>query len=83
MTSFPFTLKESLSPQTAGQLVKEALKCSSSVTLRKGEKTGDAKLIFHVLTLSAKAGDEVELMAEGTEEEADAARLKAFILENL
>ena len=83
MTSFTFTLKESLSPQTAGQLVKEALKCSSSITVRKGEKTGDAKLIFHVLTLSAKSGDELELTAEGTEEQADIAYLKAFVLENL
>ena len=64
-------------------LVKEAAKCSCKVTLRKGEKTGDAKKIFNVMGLSIKANEEVELSVEGEKEQEEAAALEAFIKENI
>lgn len=58
--------------------MKEAVKCSSKVTIRKGDKTGDAKRIFNVMGLSVKSGEEVEITVEGENEEAEAAELKKF-----
>ncbi len=81
MVKFRFTVRdpEGFPVETAGQLVKEAIRCTSKVTIRKGEKSGDAKLIFHVLSLSIKAGQEVEMMLEGENEQEEALRLEAFV----
>lgn len=80
MVTFTFKVKdpEGLHPRPAGQLVKEAVKCTGKVSIRKGEKHGDAKLIFHVLSLSVKAGEEVEITVEGEKEQEEAAALKVF-----
>ena len=52
MVKFQFPLRDpaGLSPEAAGRLVKEAIGCTGRVQIRKGEKSGDAKLIFHVLS---------------------------------
>lgn len=81
MVKLEFLVKDpaGLLPEAAGKLVKEAISCTSKVQIRKGEKSGDAKLIFHVLSLSAKAGDRLELLLEGEREQEEAERLKEFI----
>ena len=80
MHKFTFKVKDELGlhASPAGELVKEAVKCSSKVTIRKGDKTGDAKRIFNVMGLSVKSGEEVEITVEGENEEAEAAELKKF-----
>ena len=85
MVKFTFVVHDEmgLHARPAGALVKEAAKCSSKVTLRKGEKTGDAKKIFNVMGLSIKADEEVELTVEGDNEQEEAAALEAFIKENI
>lgn len=85
MVTFRFTIQNSsgILAESAGQLVKEAIQCTSKVTLRKGEKSGDAKLIFHVLSLSVKAAQKVEVIVEGENEQEDAERLKVFIEKNI
>ena len=67
MVRLEFQVKDpvGLLPEAAGRLVKEAIQCTSRVQIRKGEKSGDAKLIFHVLSLSAKAGETLEILVEG------------------
>ncbi len=72
-----------LHARPAGMLVKEAAKCTSKVTIQKGEKTGDAKRIFNVMSLSIKANEEVILLVEGEKEEEEAAVLEAFVKENI
>ncbi len=72
-----------LHARPAGMLVKEAAKCTSKVTIQKGEKTGDAKRIFNVMSLSIKANEEVALLVEGEKEEEEAAALEAFVKENI
>ncbi len=72
-----------LHARPAGMLVKEAAKCTSKVTIQKGEKTGDAKCIFNVMSLSIKANEEVILLVEGEKEEEEAAVLEAFVKENI
>lgn len=85
MVSFKFTVTDEsgLHARPAGQLVKEAVKCESSVTIRKGERTGDAKRIFNVMGLSVKANEEVEIIVEGEAEQEEAAALEAFVRKNL
>ena len=85
MVKFTFTVQDELGlhARPAGALVKEAAKCTSKVTIRKGEKTGDAKRIFNVMGLSVKANEEVEITVEGENEAEEAAALEAFIKENV
>ena len=85
MVSFMFTVKDEvgLDARSAGLLVKEAAKCTGKVTIHKGEKNGDAKMIFNVLGLSIKRNEEVEIFVEGENEEEEAAALEAFVKENL
>lgn len=85
MVKFTFVVNDEmgLHARPAGLLVKEAVKCSSKVTLKKGEKTGDAKRIFNVMGLSIKAKEEVEVMVEGENEQEEAAALEAFVKENI
>ncbi len=85
MVKFTFTVNDEmgLHARPAGMLVKEAAKCSSKVTIRKGEKTGDAKRIFNVMGLSVKGHEEVEIMVEGEKEAEEAEALQAFIKENI
>lgn len=85
MVKFEFTVKdpEGLKTESAGRLVEEAIKCTGKVTIRKGEKSGDAKLIFHVLTLSVKAGQKVEITVEGEKEQEEAAALETFIKKHI
>lgn len=85
MVTFTFTVNDEmgLHARPAGELVKEAAKCTSKVTIRKGEKTGDAKRIFNVMSLSVKAHEEVEITVEGENEKAEAEALETFVRENI
>lgn len=80
MVTFTFTVKnaQGMDPRLAGLLVKEAVKCTSDVSIEKEEKHGNAKLIFHVLSLSIKANDEVKISVEGEKEQEEARMLRAF-----
>lgn len=85
MVSFTFTVKDEtgLHARSAGLLVIEAAKCTGKVTIRKGEKSGDAKRIFNVLGLAIKYNEEVEIIVEGENEQEEAAALEAYIKENI
>lgn len=85
MVKFTFVVKDEmgLHARPAGLLVKEAAKCSSKVTIKNGEKTGDAKRIFNIMGLSVKGGDEVEIIVEGEKEAEEAEALKAFVTQNI
>lgn len=81
MIKFTFIVRDKmgLCARPAGLLVKEVVKCSSKVSLRKGEKTGDGRRILDVMLLAAKNGEEVEVTVEGEKEKQDAAALEAFL----
>ena len=57
------TDREGIHARPAGLLVKEANRFSSSITLEKDGKTGDAKRIFAVMGLAAKQGQEIIVRA--------------------
>lgn len=85
MIKFSFRVKDELGlhARPAGLLVKEAAKCSSKVTLRKGGKSGDAKRIFNIMGMGIKYDDEVEIIVEGEKEAEEAKALETFIEENI
>ena len=85
MKTFQYVITdhEGIHARTAGLLVKEAGKYQSSITLKKGEKTGDAKRIFAVMGLAAKQNDELTVVCEGPDEEVAAEELEKFFKENL
>lgn len=85
MVKFTFIVNDEmgLHARPAGLLVKEAAKCSSKVTVKKGDKSGDAKRIFNLMGLSIKGGEEVEIIVEGENEQEEAAALQAFVAENI
>ena len=62
MVKFSFRVKDELGlhARPAGLLVKEAAKCSSKVTMKKGGKSGDAKRIFNIMGMGIKYNDEVD-----------------------
>ena len=85
MVKFTFVVHDEtgLHIKLAGAFVKEAVKCSSNIMLRKGEKIGDAKKIFNVMGLSIKENEEVEVIVEGEKEQQEAALLKNFVEKNI
>ena len=85
MVTFTFSVNDEngLHARPAGLLVKEAMKCKSAVTLKKGGKSGDAKKIFNVMGLAVKHGDVVTVEVDGITEQEDADCLKKYIEENL
>lgn len=85
MKEFNYTIKDELGihARPAGQLVKTAAKYSSAVTIKKGEKTGDAKRIFAVMGLGVRCGDTITVKTDGEDEEAAALEIEAFLKKNL
>lgn len=85
MKSMTFTInnENGLDARLAGQLVKECIACEGRVTVRSGNKTGNGKTIFNVLSLHIKKGGAIELQIEGGNEEEDAERLSDFAAKNL
>ena len=77
------SLKEGLDIKSAGEFVKEVIKSEGRVTIRNGQREGDAKLIFNVMSLNIKKGDLLEFSVEGENEAEDAASLEKYVREHL
>ena len=65
----------------AGLLVKALKGFESSVTVFKGDKSGDMKKLLALMGLGVKQGDAVTIKVEGEDEEACAAALEKFLKE--
>lgn len=72
-----------LHARPAGLLVKVAKNYKSDILLKCGEKSGDAKGLFKVMSLAVKKGDVITLCIEGEDEAIAAESLTAFLKENL
>lgn len=81
--NYVITDHEGIHARPAGLFVKLAGQFESKVTIAKGDKTGDAKRIFAVMSLGAKKGETVDVTCEGPDEEEAAKALEAFLKENL
>ncbi len=85
MQEFTYTIKDAdgIHARPAGLLVKEAGKFASTITLYCGEKTGDAKRIFSVMSMGIRHGAEVRVAIEGEDETEASTILQKFFRENL
>lgn len=66
----------------AGQLVLEAQKYRSEITLEKDDKTISLKKIFALMGLNVKCGETVRIAVSGDDEEQAASELENFIRSN-
>ncbi len=67
--SYEITNRLGLHARAAAQLVQIASGFSAEFTLRKGEQSVNGKSIMGVMTLAAEFGSELELVADGVDEE--------------
>ena len=85
MKEFSYVIKDELGihARPAGLLAKEAKGFASVVTVAKNGTAVKATQLMKLMSLGVKKGDEVVVAAEGPDEEAAAAALKAFFEANL
>jgi phosphocarrier protein len=85
MKKFTYVINDELGihARPAGLLVKESAKFTSNITLKSGDKSGDAKRIFGVMGMGIKKGNEVTVEADGADEDAAIAALEEFFKNNL
>ena len=85
MKSFEYTIKDELGihARPAGLLVKEAKKYESECTITKDGKTKKLTQLMMLMSLGVKQGETVTVTAEGADEDAAIAGLKAFFEANL
>ena len=85
MKSFTYVItdKEGIHARPAGIVVAEAKKYASAITIENKGKKADLKRIFAVMSLCVKNGEEVNIVAEGADEEAAAAGVEKVLKENL
>ncbi len=81
--SFVVHNENGLDARLAGRLIKETIACQGEVRIQTGDKTGNGKMIFNVLSLHAKKGDCILLEIVGGQEEIDAQRLMEFAEKNI
>lgn len=85
MVSFTYVIKDELGihARPGALLVKEAGSLTSSVTIHKGKRSGDAKRIFSLMNLAVKKDDVIIVEVEGEHEAEDAEVMKNFLEHNL
>lgn len=85
MKEFTYTIsdQDGIHARPAGLLVKEAGKYRSDIILRLGEKEGDAKRIFSVMSLGIRCGQTITVTISGEDEETAAKAMEEFLKKNL
>jgi len=86
MKQFEYTIHDPLGihARPAGMLVKEAKAfADTAVIITKGDTTVKATQLMKLMSLGVKQGDVVTVAAEGANEDATIAALKAFFEANL
>lgn len=85
MKTFEYTITDpqGIHARPAGQLVNEAKKFSSKITITKDGKSADAKKIFAVMGLGVKAGQVITVTAEGDDEAEAIKGIEDFLTSNL
>ncbi len=85
MKSFTYTIKDELGihARPAGQVVTEAKKYASTITISAGGKQANATRLMAVMALGVKCGQEVTVTVEGDDEETAVGVMQKFFEENL
>ena len=80
---YVITDAEGIHARPAGLLVKKAKEFASTITIKKDDKSGDAKKTYSAMGLAAKKGETVTICVEGADEDAAARALEALFKKNL
>ena len=80
---YVITDPEGIHARPAGDLVKEAKKYESTVTIVKGDRRADARKLMMLMSLGVKCGEEITVEIEGADEDAAAAGIEKFFEETL
>lgn len=80
---YSITDPEGIHARPAGELVKVSKQFQSAIAITKEEKSADAKRIFGIMGLGVKQSQEIQVTAEGEDEEEAIAALENFLKENL
>lgn len=85
MLEFNYVIKDEIGmhARPAGNLVQFVKGISSTVTLKKGDKSVDANRLFAIMGLGIKHGDQVTFTVEGENEQSDLDDLQAFCEKSL
>lgn len=85
MRNFEYTINDPLGihARPAGQIVTEAKKFSSTITIKADSKQANASKLIAVMSLGVKTGQTVIVEAEGEDEEAAIESMKQFFEANL
>ena len=80
MKQFEYTIQDPLGihARPAGLLAKEAKQFTSTCTITKGDVTKKLTQLMMLMSMGVKLGDVVTVKAEGADEDAAIAALKAF-----
>lgn len=81
MAKFSYTIKDELGihARPAGELVKEAKKYESKITITKEGRTVEATKLMAVMSLGVKCGQTIDVEVTGADEAAAADAIKAFL----
>ena len=77
--SIIISIKEVQDVMPAAMLVQLAGKYSSNIFVEKGNRSVNAKSIMGMMTLNLASGEEVTVIAEGSDEESAVADLEKFL----
>lgn len=85
MKQFNYVIKDEVGihARPASELVKEAKKYSSAITIAKGDKSAAATKLMAVMSLGVKCGEEITVSVEGEDEETAVESLKSFFEVNM
>lgn len=85
MKSFTYTIIDPMGihARPAGQIVNEAKKYSSTITIDAGEKKANAARLMAVMALGVTNGQSITVSAEGDDEDAAIESMKQFFEANL
>ena len=85
MVTLQYTIKDpaGIHARPAGLLVKAAQACDSVITITKGDKNANAARLMAIMSMGVKHGDTVTVSVEGGDEEANAAKMEEFFMNNL
>ena len=85
MKNFNYVIKDEVGihARPASELVKEAKKYSSTITITKVNKSAVATKLMAVMSLGVKCGEEITVTVEGEDEDTAVEKMKDFMEANM
>ena len=85
MKNFNYVIKDEVGihARPASELVKEAKKYSSTITITKDDKSAVATKLMAVMSLGVKCGEEITVTVEGEDEDTAVVKMKDFMEANM